>query len=147
MGYTPISERVATVTFVAFRPPSRSRTIDRLSITGLSPAADLAAHRASFPAALCESAFGERAVAQALKGEAAYGSRHDDKPGLRRLLTRKHLPPMATPSHGRAQVVPTCAQPQVPGGFWGAFKIRIISYVSGIAPSKKSDGCHAVGFP
>ena len=63
MGYTPISERVATVTFVAFRAPSRARTIDRLSITGLSPAADLAAHRASFqiPVAEHETGYHDRA--------------------------------------------------------------------------------------
>ena len=66
-------------------------------------------------AALC----GERAFGQVLKGEAAYGGWHDDRPGLRRLLTPQDLPPIEKPTYGLAQVVPipTGARPQVPDGF------------------------------
>jgi len=66
-------------------------------------------------AALC----GERAFGQVLQGEAAYGGWHDDRPGLRRLLTPQDLPPIEKPTFGLAQVVPipTGARPQVPDGF------------------------------
>ena len=62
---------------------------------------------------------GECAVAQVLKGKAAYGSWHDDKPGLRRLLKPEDLPPIEKASYGLAEVVPipTGARPQVPEGF------------------------------
>ena len=62
---------------------------------------------------------GERAFGQVLKGEAAYGSWHDDRPGLRRLLTPQDLPPIEKPTYGLAQVIPipTGAPPQVPDGF------------------------------
>ena len=62
---------------------------------------------------------GECAVAQVLRGKAAYGSWHDDKPGLRRLLKPEDLPPIEKPSYGLAEVVPipTGARPQVPDGF------------------------------
>jgi glucose/arabinose dehydrogenase len=66
-------------------------------------------------AALC----GERAFGQVLKGEAAYGGWHDDRPGLRRLLRPQDLPPIEKATDGLAQVVPipTGARPQVPDGF------------------------------
>jgi glucose/arabinose dehydrogenase len=71
-------------------------------------------------ASLCAVALGgERAFGQVLQGEAAYGSWHDDRPGLRRLLTLQDLPPIEKPTYGLAQVVPipTGARPQVPDGF------------------------------
>jgi mono/diheme cytochrome c family protein len=70
-------------------------------------------------AAVCIAAFtGERALGQVLKGDAAYGSLHDDRPGLRRLLTPQDLPPIEKPTYGVARVVliPTGARPQVPDG-------------------------------
>jgi glucose/arabinose dehydrogenase/cytochrome c553 len=69
---------------------------------------------------LCAVALGgERAVGQVLQGEGAYGSWHDDRPGLRRLFTLQDLPPIERPTYGLAQVVPipTGARPQVPNGF------------------------------
>src|ERR1700676_1488672 len=47
------------------------------------------------------------------------GSWHDDKPGVRRLLTPQDLPAIAKPSEGLADVVamPAGAGPQVPNGF------------------------------
>jgi glucose/arabinose dehydrogenase len=62
---------------------------------------------------------GEQALGQELRGEAAIGSWRDDKPGVRRLLTRQDLPPIAKPTYGVAQVVPmpAGARPQVPEGF------------------------------
>ena len=71
-------------------------------------------------AAFCVAALcGDRAFGQVLKGEAAYGGWHDDRPGLRRLLTPQDLPPIEKPTYGLAQVVPipTGARPQVPDGF------------------------------
>ena len=71
-------------------------------------------------AAYCLSLLaGERAFGQVLQGEAAYGSWHDDKPGVRRLLTPQDLPAIAKPTYGVAQVVamPAGARPQVPDGF------------------------------
>ena len=70
--------------------------------------------------ACCLSALaGERAFGQVLRGEAAFGSWQDDKPGVRRLLTAQDLPPVSTPTYGAAQVVPVPAgaRPQVPDGF------------------------------
>jgi glucose/arabinose dehydrogenase len=65
--------------------------------------------------ALCS----DRAFGQVLRGEAAFGSWHDDKPGVRRLLTLQDLPPVSTPTDGNAQLVamPAGARPQVPDGF------------------------------
>jgi glucose/arabinose dehydrogenase len=62
---------------------------------------------------------GEQAFGQVLQGEAAIGSWHDDKPGVRRLLTPQDLPAISKPTYGLAQVVPVPAgvQPQVPEGF------------------------------
>ena len=71
-------------------------------------------------ASLCVAALaGERAFGQMPKGEAAYGSWHDDRPGLRRLPMRQDLPSIEKPTNGLAQVVPipTGAPPQVPDGF------------------------------
>ena len=71
-------------------------------------------------ATFCVAALsGERAFGQVLKGEAAYGGWHDDRPGLRRLLTPQDLPPIERPTYGLTQVVPipTGARPQVPDGF------------------------------
>jgi glucose/arabinose dehydrogenase len=77
-------------------------------------------HSFAIAAAFCLMPFGGgRAIGQVLKGEAAYGSWHDDKPGVRRLLTPQDLPPIAKPTYALAQVVPipTGAVPQVPAGF------------------------------
>src|ERR1700738_267836 len=62
---------------------------------------------------------GEPAFGQVLKGEAAMGSWHDDKPGVRRLLTPQDLPAIGKVTYGMAQVVPVPAgaRPQVPDGF------------------------------
>jgi glucose/arabinose dehydrogenase len=62
---------------------------------------------------------GEQALGQVLQGEAAIGSWHDDKPGVRRLLRPQDLPAIAKPTYGLAQVVPVPAgtRPQVPDGF------------------------------
>ena len=62
---------------------------------------------------------GERASSQVRQGEAAIGSWHDDKPGVRRRLTPQDLPAIATPTYGLAEVVPmpAAARPQVPDGF------------------------------
>ena len=49
---------------------------------------------------------GARAFGQVREGEAAMGSWHDDKPGIRRLLRPQDLPAIATPTYGLAQVVP-----------------------------------------
>src|SRR5260370_7509342 len=71
-------------------------------------------------ATLCVAVLsGDRAFGQVVKGEAAYGGWHDDRPGLRRLLTPQDLPPIEKPTYGLAQVVPipTGARPQVPDGF------------------------------
>jgi mono/diheme cytochrome c family protein len=71
-------------------------------------------------ASLCAVALGgERAIGQGLQGEAAYGSWHDDRPDLRRLLTLQDLPSIEKPTYGLAQVVPipTGARPQAPDGF------------------------------
>jgi len=71
-------------------------------------------------AACCLSLLaGERAFGQVLQGEAAYGSWHDDKPGVRRKLAPQDLPAIAKPTYGAPQVVPmpANARPQVPEGF------------------------------
>ena len=70
-------------------------------------------------AACCLSVGGEHALGQTLRGQAAFGSWQDDKPGVRRLLTPQDLPPVSTPTYGLAQVVPmpAGARPQVPAGF------------------------------
>jgi glucose/arabinose dehydrogenase len=62
---------------------------------------------------------GERALSQVLQGEAAIGSWHDDKPGVRRSLRPQDLPAIAKPTYGLAQVVPipAGARPQLPDGF------------------------------
>src|SRR5258708_3155823 len=62
---------------------------------------------------------GERAFGQVLKDNAAIGSWHDDKPGVKRLLTPQDLPAIAKPTYGVAQIVPMPAgtRPQLPDGF------------------------------
>jgi len=62
---------------------------------------------------------GARVFGQVLKGEAAIGSWHDDKPGVRRLLTPQDLPAITKSSEGLADVVamPAGARPRVPDGF------------------------------
>ncbi|MDB4888501.1 MAG: repeat containing protein [Gemmatimonadetes bacterium] len=61
----------------------------------------------------------ERTFGQTLRGQAAFGSWHEDKPGVRRLLTPQDLPAIAKPTYGEAQVVPmpAGARPQLPAGF------------------------------
>jgi glucose/arabinose dehydrogenase len=60
-----------------------------------------------------------RALGQTLRGEAAFGSWRDDKPGVRRLIRPQDLPPISKATDGPAQVVPmpAGARPQVPDGF------------------------------
>jgi glucose/arabinose dehydrogenase len=63
---------------------------------------------------------GERALGQTLRGAAAFGSWHDDRPGVRRLLTAQDLPPVSKPTDGtapRVVAMPAGARPQVPNGF------------------------------
>jgi mono/diheme cytochrome c family protein len=48
----------------------------------------------------------ELTFGQVLIGDAAYGSWHDDRPGLPRLLAPQDLPPIEKPTDGLAQVVP-----------------------------------------
>ena len=77
-------------------------------------------HSLAIVVVLClGSLTGQWAIGQVLKGEAAYGSWYDDKPGVRRLLTPQDLPPIAKPTYALAQVVPipTGALPQVSDGF------------------------------
>jgi glucose/arabinose dehydrogenase len=62
---------------------------------------------------------GEQTFGQALRGEAAFGSWHDDRPGVRRLITPQDLPSVSTATFGTSQVVPVPAggRPLVPDGF------------------------------
>jgi glucose/arabinose dehydrogenase len=59
------------------------------------------------------------AVAQVLKGPAAFGDWQSDKPGVRRLITAQDLPGVTQASSGEAKVVnrPADAVPRVPDGF------------------------------
>jgi len=61
----------------------------------------------------------EAAFGQVLQDNAAIGSWHDDKPGVRRLLRPQDLPAISKSTYGAAQVVPVPAgaRPQVPDGF------------------------------
>jgi len=54
-----------------------------------------------------------------LKGKAAFGGWQQDKPGVRRLLTPKDLPPIGKSTSNVSEVVPMPAgvKPQVPSGF------------------------------
>jgi glucose/arabinose dehydrogenase len=63
--------------------------------------------------------FADSAISQVLRGDAAEGSWHDDKPGLRRLLRYDDLPPIEKPTYAVARVVPmpAGAAPKVPEGF------------------------------
>jgi glucose/arabinose dehydrogenase len=62
---------------------------------------------------------GEQTFAQVLRGQAAFGTWQDDKPGVRRLITLQDLPAISKPINGAAQVVPVPAgaKPQLPNGF------------------------------
>ena len=62
---------------------------------------------------------GERAFGQVLRGDAAFGSWRDDKPGVRRLIRPQDLPPVSKATDGPAQIVPmpAGARPHVPVGF------------------------------
>ena len=59
---------------------------------------------------------------QVRQGEAATGSWHDDKPGVRRLLRPQDLPAIAKPTYGAAEIValPAGAEPRLPDGFSAA---------------------------
>ena len=54
-----------------------------------------------------------------LKGKAAFGSWQQDKPGIRRLLTPRDLPPIgkSTPNFSEVAPMPAGVRPQVPPGF------------------------------
>src|SRR5258706_13545511 len=54
-----------------------------------------------------------------LKGKAAFGSWQQDKPGIRRLLTPRDLPPIgkSTPNFSEVAPMPAGAKPRVPPGF------------------------------
>jgi glucose/arabinose dehydrogenase len=56
---------------------------------------------------------------QLLKGKAAFGGWQQDKPGVRRLLTPKDLPPIgkSTPNFVEVVPMPAGAKPRVPAGF------------------------------
>src|SRR6202165_5488619 len=92
---------------------------------------------------------GERAFGQVLKGEPAYGGWHDDRSGLRRVLTPQDLPLIEKPIYGLAQVIPipTSAPPQVPDGFSVELatpalrKLRVIRGAPSVL-SFDSDGTH-----
>jgi glucose/arabinose dehydrogenase len=64
----------------------------------------------------------ERVRGQEARGQAATGSWHDDKPGVRRLLRPQDLPAVTKPTYGEAEVVamPAGAEPQLPDGFSAA---------------------------
>jgi len=59
------------------------------------------------------------AFGQVLKGKAAFGNWREDKPGLRRLILPKDLPPVSRETVARARIVPipAGAKPVVPEGF------------------------------
>jgi glucose/arabinose dehydrogenase len=62
---------------------------------------------------------GQAGDPQTLKGNAAFGDWRDDKPGVKRLLTLKDLPPVSTPTYAAAAIAPkpASARPLVPEGF------------------------------
>ena len=62
---------------------------------------------------------GQAGDPQTLKGNAAFGDWRDDKPGVKRLLTLKDLPPVSTPTYAAAAIapMPASARPLVPVGF------------------------------
>lgn len=101
---------------------------------------------------------GEPTLGQTLRGDAAFGSWRDDKPGVRRLLTLHDLPPIAKPTYGNAQVVaiPAGARPQVPDGFTAELVTRDLrnARVIRVAPngdlfvaSSMSDAVHVLRIP
>ena len=59
------------------------------------------------------------ASGQALKGKAAFGNWEQDKPGVRRLILPKDLPPVGSDSAAMARIIPIPpgARPLVPEGF------------------------------
>jgi glucose/arabinose dehydrogenase len=63
--------------------------------------------------------FAEDANAPLLKGKAAFGSWRDDRPGIRRVLTMRDLPPIgkSTANFSEVAAMPAGAKPQVPSGF------------------------------
>jgi glucose/arabinose dehydrogenase len=67
----------------------------------------------------CVPSFAEDANAPLLKGKAAFGSWREDKPGIRRVLTLRDLPPIgkSTPNFSEVAAMPAGAKPQVPSGF------------------------------
>jgi glucose/arabinose dehydrogenase len=64
----------------------------------------------------------ERVRGQGRQGDAATGSWHDDRPGVRRLLRPQDLPPMTKPTYGVAEIVamPAGGEPRLPRGFSAA---------------------------
>jgi glucose/arabinose dehydrogenase len=62
---------------------------------------------------------GQAGDPQTLKGNAGFGDWRDDKPGVKRLLTLKDLPPVSTPTYAAAAIapMPASARPLVPEGF------------------------------
>src|ERR1700748_3181156 len=62
---------------------------------------------------------GPPALAQTLRGDAAFGNWRADHPGVRRLIQAQDLPPVSAPTDNGAHVVPgpPGARPQVPEGF------------------------------
>lgn len=58
-------------------------------------------------------------ASQVLKGSAAFGDWHQDKPGVKRLLTPHDLPATSAPTYGAAEIVPmpAGAKPAAPPGF------------------------------
>ena len=101
---------------------------------------------------------GERSLGQTLRGKAAFGSWHDDRPGVRRLLTAQDLPSVSKPTYGLAQVVPmpAGARPQVPNGFSAELVTRDLrnARVIRVAPngdlfvaSSMSNSVHVLRIP
>ena len=102
---------------------------------------------------------GEPTFGQTLRGAAAFGSWHDDRPGVRRLLTLQDLPPVSKPTDGTApQVVPmpAGARPQVPDGFSvelvtpalrNARVIRVAPNGDLFVAASMSNSVHVLRFP
>jgi hypothetical protein len=67
----------------------------------------------------CLAAPADESNGQLLKGKAAFGGWQQDKPGVRRLLTPKDLPPIgkSTPNFVEVVPMPAGAKPRVPAGF------------------------------
>ena len=69
--------------------------------------------------ASASSSAAEEGNGPVLKGKAAFGSWQQDKPGIRRLLTPRDLPPIgkSTPNFSEVAPMPAGVRPQVPPGF------------------------------